>query len=340
MGRMMEQIVGQTEVSDAVLRAAVDLARQAPSLHNAQPWSWRVGGAAAELFADPKRAVPVADPTGRELLLGCGAALHHLRVVLAARGWQATVTRLPDPAQPDLLARVEVTGQQDPDPAAERMVAAIPLRRTDRRPFAPQPLSTDALDALREATESEDAYLALATDQDDRIELAVLSARADRIQSADPAYAEEMAAWTGYRPHRDGVPASQIPHVTQRRHSDVTLRDFEVAAPGEAEVPAGVDEQPVWAVIYTRADTGAAHLRAGEALSALWLTATALGVAAGVQSQPVEVPAVRAQLEGRLLDGLGHAQLVLRLGRPDPAAPELPATPRRPMDEVLLPSPA
>src|SRR5262249_24915187 len=219
--------------------------------------------------------------------------------------------------------------------AAAQLSAVITRRRTDRRPFAPQPLSDADLTALRQAAEAEDGYLALATDPDDRIELAVLSARADRIQWAAPGYAVEMAAWTGHRPARDGVPASQGPHVTEPRHSDVTLRDFEVAAPGAAEVPAGVDEQPVWAVLYTSADTRAAHLRAGEAMSALVVTAPTLRIASGIQSQPVEVPAVRTQLEGRLLDGLGHAQLVFRRGRPGPAAPELPPTPRRPMEEVL-----
>src|SRR6266536_2733321 len=122
------------------------------------------------LLADRDREVPVADPTGRELLLGCGAALHHLRVVLAAGGWRATVQRLPDPAHPDLLARVELTGRGEPDQAASEL--------------------------------------------DDRVELAVLAGRAERIQSADPAYADELATWTGHRPRRDGVPASQVPHVT------------------------------------------------------------------------------------------------------------------------------
>ncbi len=327
----------QDGVSAAVLRAAVDRARLAPSLHNAQPWSWRVDGTVAELFADRDREVPVADPTGRELLLGCGAALHHLRVVLAAGGWRATVQRLPDPAHPDLLARVELTGRGEPDQAASELAGAIARRRTDRRPFGPDPVSGADLVELRRAVAAEDAYLAVATDLDDRVELAVLAGRAERIQSADPAYADELATWTGHRPRRDGVPASQVPHVTAERHSDVALRDFEVAAPGEVEVPAGVDERPLWALLYTTEDTPAAQLRSGEAMSALLLTATARGLAAGIQSQPVEVPGVRAQLEGRLLDALGHAQVLARLGRPDPAAPDLPATPRRPTDEVLRP---
>jgi Nitroreductase family len=318
------------------LRDAIDLARRAPSLHNAQPWSWQLGDGAAELSADRRRGVPVADPTGRELLLGCGAALHHVRVALAAAGWAATVTRLPDPDRPDVLARVELAGRQPAPEAATRLAAAIARRRTDRRPFAPQPLPIEVLDALRHAVEAEGRLLALLTDPDDRLELAVLSSKAQRIQSADPAYAAELATWTAARASQDGVPMGRVPHLTQPRHSDVVLREFESEErTGGAEVPAGVDEQPAWAILYSSGDTREEQLRTGEAMSAVMLTATDLGVAVGVQSQPVEVAVVRAEIDNRVLRHLGRAQLVLRLGRPDPAAPELPAGPRRSLADVL-----
>jgi hypothetical protein len=330
---------GSGDTHEAALRAAIDLARYAPSLHNAQPWTWRISGAVAELRADTGRAVPVADPTGREMLLGCGAALHHARVALGGSGWRVKVSHLPDPGQPDLLARLELAGREEPDQFAARMAAAIRRRRTDRRPFAPEALPAQVLDALRSAADGEGGHLALLTNPDDRLELAVLSARAERIQGDDPAYKAELAAWTGARPGLDGVPPSQVPHLTEARHTDVVQRDFEEAAPGEAPVPAGVDEQPAWAVLWTEGDSREHHLHVGEAMSAVWLTATDLGVAVGVQSQPVEVAGVRAQVDGRLLGSIGHAQLVMRLGRPDPAAAELPAAPRRPLDDVLRPDP-
>jgi hypothetical protein len=314
------------------LRAAVDLARHAPSLHNAQPWSWRIAGGTAELSTDPGRAVPVADPTGREMLLGCGAALHHARMSLAADGWRVRLIVLPAPG---VVARLELAGRQEPDPAAARLAVAATRRHTDRRPFTGDPLPAATLAALRVAVEAEGARLTLLTDPDDLLELAVLSAGAQRIQSTDPAYRAELAGWTGDRPGGDGVPPGPVPHLTGPRHSDVALRDFEQATPGQAPIPAAVDERPTWAILYTVSDGPADQLRAGQALSALLLTATDLGVAAGVQSQPVEVATARAQVDGRLLDGLGHEQAVLRLGRPDPAAPPLPATPRRTLAAVL-----
>ena len=48
----------------------------------------------------PPAALPVADPTGRELVISCGAALHHARVAARALGWAPTVRRFPGPSAP------------------------------------------------------------------------------------------------------------------------------------------------------------------------------------------------------------------------------------------------
>ena len=73
---------------------AVTLACRAPSLHNSQPWRWIADGA-LHLFADRTRLVPATDSSGREMILSCGAVLDHLRVAIAAAGWDTTVDRFP-----------------------------------------------------------------------------------------------------------------------------------------------------------------------------------------------------------------------------------------------------
>ena len=45
----------------------IRLAARAPSLHNTQPWRFKVSQDALELYADTKRQLRV-DPDGRELL--------------------------------------------------------------------------------------------------------------------------------------------------------------------------------------------------------------------------------------------------------------------------------
>lgn len=318
-----------------VFLAAINLARMAPSLHNAQPWRWRIDGGVAELWSDPDRAVPIADPWGREMLLGCGAALQHARSGLAAAGWRVAVSRLPEPGEPELVARIRLLEQAEPEPEQLPLAEAITRRHTDRRPYERRRVPEELLQRLQRAVEAEGAHLQLVTAAEDRMDLASLTELANRVQTADEDYAAELARWSGRRPDRTGVPAELIPHLAQERHTDVPVRDFEVATPGGLPVAAGVDELPAWVVLFTDSDTRLDHLRAGEAMSRLLLAATDAGLASCAQSQAVEVPSARVLLESRLLAGLGHAQLVLRLGWPDSQAPALPRSPRRSLDEVV-----
>ena len=88
-------------------------------------------------------------------------------------------------------------------------------------------------------------------------------------------------------------------------------------------------------MLYGDDDEPDSWLRAGEALSAAWLTATELGVSVVPLSGAIEVTATREALRG-VLAGLGHPYLVLRLGIADPdhAGPP-PARPRIPAAQVV-----
>src|SRR4051794_28352471 len=93
------------------LRAAVSRALRAPSEHNAQPWRWVLGPDHLDLHVDRGRRLRFTDESGHGLLLGCGCALHHLRVALAQRGWHADIRHQPgdleDPGGRP-LARVDI----------------------------------------------------------------------------------------------------------------------------------------------------------------------------------------------------------------------------------------
>jgi hypothetical protein len=90
-----------------VIRDAVSLACQAPSLHESQPWRWVSEGAALRLWADHYRVVYATDHGGREPTLNCGAVLDHLRVAVIR---QVTGTA----GQPQRLIRVGKLSALDP----------------------------------------------------------------------------------------------------------------------------------------------------------------------------------------------------------------------------------
>lgn len=120
------------------LRAVLAMATQAPSVHNSQPWHWRVGARSLHLYADPGR-LPGTDSDRPSLLVSCGSSLHHCAVALAAMGWRPTVRRLPDPADPAHLADLTVE-PQTPDELDVTLAVAVGRCRVERRSFGPWPV--------------------------------------------------------------------------------------------------------------------------------------------------------------------------------------------------------
>jgi hypothetical protein len=212
----------QTET--AGLAAAARTAGFAPSIHNTQPWRWRVSGDTVELWAVRRRQLPVTDPLGRMLAVSCGAALHHARLALAAEGWLATVARLPDPEQPDLLARITVTDRTPVTTGATRLLQTARIRHTDRRPVSDTPVDTAVLNELRTVARREGANLHVLR-REDVIALAGPASHAQHVEGTDESWAEELSYWAGGQ-RRDGlgVPDDVIPSAPP--FTTVPGRDF------------------------------------------------------------------------------------------------------------------
>ena len=143
--------------------------------------------------------------------------------------------------------------------------------------------------------------------------------RSDR----DPGYRDELARWVGGERDKDGIPAGATGPRDPSGHTPV--RDF---LPGHTAGYAWFEEQPQLAVLSTAGSTRMDWLRAGQALQRVLLTATQHGIATS------RLPSHwRPVTHGRCatVSGRGTPQLILRIGYGLPA----PATPRRPVSDVL-----
>ena len=104
-----------------VTRELVHMACRAPSIHNTQPWAWRLAGAdTIELYADRRRQLAQIDPEGRALAISCGAALHHLVVAAEGFGLVAETHLLPLPATPTSWRGSTSNPARSPDPRWRR----------------------------------------------------------------------------------------------------------------------------------------------------------------------------------------------------------------------------
>lgn len=305
----------------APLATLVGLACQAPSVHNTQPWRWHIEGPVVELYADLSRQLTESDPTGRNLLLSCGAALHHLRVAAAAHGCSVTVERLPDARRPALLARVTL-GPGERSATADDDLAAIAARVTDRRRFTSWPVPDSRLHDLAAVGSREGAVVVPLLHVAERHRTELLFARARDLQASHRAARAEQRAWVD-RGAADGVPSEALPEGAAGR--------FRTGG-GAGPTLEGSDRV---LVVASETDAPLDHLRAGEALSAMWLRATTDHLSVVPLTQVVEPPETRNALRHEVLDAALHPHLVVRIGWQEIARSTLPRTPRRPLDEVL-----
>ncbi|MFF5470738.1 Acg family FMN-binding oxidoreductase [Streptomyces achromogenes] len=314
--------------------ALVADASRAPSLHNAQPWSFRYlrGIGVLRLYADPRRALPRTDPDHRGLHIGCGAALLNLRVSAAAAGLAPLVRLLPEPACPDLLAEAHLCATGPPDGELALLGPAVRRRHSSRLPFRDEAVPAAVRENLCEAAAREGAQLLFpgAWHIDSVLDLV---RDAEGREAADPEVRGETERWTHPEPTgragtADGIPGEAF--GPRQRGTSVPVRDFAAGRPVPGRGWAPFEKTPNIALLGTARDEPVDWLCAGQALERVLLRATADGLVASVTSQPLEWPEIRWAVRDPV-SAMEHVQMVIRLGY----GPEGPASPRRPVTDLL-----
>jgi nitroreductase len=311
------------------IRTALAMAVRAPSVHNTQPWLWRVGENSVHLHSNPSLQLQSTDPDGRDLMISCGIALNHCVVAFAALGWSAKVHRFPNPVNGSHLAALELKRY----PATKVDIAlsqAISQRRTDRRQYSSKVVS-DADIALMGSRAARAGVMLRNVESLTHLGGLVAEAASRHAESFD--YLNELASWSGRYASEAGVPARSAPRPDPT--TAIPRRVF--AGPALTEPlgapPAG--DKAVVLALGTRDDDDVARLRAGEATSMVLLTATALGLASCPITEPLEIAEIRDEVRSDVFGTSGHPQMLLRIGWAPVNAESLPETPRRPLSDVV-----
>ncbi len=318
-------------ISTEELATILELACRAPSLHNSQPWQWIFEGGILHLFADHSRVGHHTDITGREVILSCGAALHHLQAAAAAAGWPVTVHREPDVHDHNHLASIAFHHSPSVSAHAHALGEAISRRRTDRLAFA-APETWAALEArLRTVVDGTVADLDV-IDDSGRPALADASRRSEAHRRDDASYRYELLWWTGHSHANDGVPSSTLPTSDEALKVSVA-RDFPVYQTGDRRPELDRDHSKVL-VLSTYDDSRDNTLRCGEVLSRVLLECTAAGFATCTLTHMIEIHTSREMIR-RITGRHAEPQVLIRVGSAPVTSQPAGRTPRRPIGEVL-----
>lgn len=272
------------------VRAACSLAECAPSLLGGPPWRWYHDGGSLELWLDTSLALPETDPAGRELVISCGAALHHAALSLRAHGRRIEVDRLPAEDNSALLGRIRLLGARDPVPADRALARAARRRHLEQRRCASVPVAPGLLIDVESLSDAAD--VSVVTD-DQRPVLA--RAFTTMVREASGSHRAESAGC-------DHTAEESAPRNGRQR--------AEFAETGSE------DSAGTLLLISTDTDEREAHLRAGEALGAVLCWAELAGMAAWPLGEAFEVPRARAEVRREVLGNTAHPQVAVRVGWP------------------------
>jgi nitroreductase len=319
--------VTTTTVDRTLFEQAVAAAIRAPSLHNTQPWRFRLQPDGVEVLIDRNRGLPVADPSGWGQRIAVGAATFNLRLAFAAAHQAMALTWRPQRSDAQVAAVLTPEASRPASPAQLALFEAVPRWRSHRKPFWNLPVEPSARVALLDAARSELAWLELLTGHLAVAAVAEICRAADRVLERREGYRTELQSWMrGSDGADDGVPTA----AAGPRAEPQDL--FPQRAFGDRPRGPGRDyeAEPLVGILGTAGDTPYDQLVAGYALQRVLLTATSHGLSASLLSQAIEVPAAREQLR-MALSQVGAPQMVLRIGHGTPGM----TTPRRPVADVI-----
>jgi hypothetical protein len=164
--------------------------------------------------------------------------------------------------------------------------------------------------------------------------LAEASRLTEQLRSCDPSYQSELNWWTSPFVLADGVPQTALVSDSEAGRVDVARR-FPSARPTERRRDVGEDRSKIIVLSTSHEDARSDVLRCGEALSAVLLECTLAGLATCTLTHMTEVAPSRDVIR-QLMGQAGSPQLLIRIGiAPSDDQQQPPATPRRPVTEIL-----
>jgi hypothetical protein len=163
--------------------------------------------------------------------------------------------------------------------------------------------------------------------------LAEASRITETIRRYDVYYQDELRWWTSPFASDTRMPANELVSSSDAARVDIA-RAFPPAGGGGRHAAVDHDQSKILVLSTHHDDTRLDVLRCGEALSAVLLECTIVGMATCTLTHMTELEPSR-DIVRQVTGNVGQPQLLIRVGRSPTMNPQVGSTSRRPLDEVL-----
>lgn len=176
--------------------------------------------------------------------------------------------------------------------------------------------------------------LNILVDEAGKSAMSEILAQSHKIQLGNKAFRKELASWVRSNTggEKDGLPGYSFGYSDfQSYFGAFVFGTFDMSSSRARVETAYMKASPAVGVLSTDQDDMMTWLKAGFLFEILFLKATEMDVRFDLFSQPIAIPELREEM-ARILK-VKYPQLLIRMGYAEPSK----HTPRRPLEEVLLP---
>lgn len=321
------------------VRSLIEVARQAPSVHNIQPWEFHLHNNRLELLAHHKRCLHAGDPTFRGLWISLGIMFETVLQTAASLGIKIEVEQI----QTDSLNQPIVTfviGSSAGTSQNTSTLAAIQNRYTYRGKLSGTPVSSSSIENLRKLVHKHfPSVKILATYDQKQINLASqLTKKGLLLAFSSPEFRHELSDlirpnWTKMRTGLPGFVLKKGVFGTlwERWSVGLNLGSMQKA---EAEAKR-VASAPLLLFVATSGDVPPHWFMAGQAYALTTIELTRQDLVHSTITAPIEAADYHEELEAALNTKL-RLQSMLTVGYPLKGARSSYSSPRLSVDELLV----
>ncbi|MDH5730794.1 MAG: Rv1355c family protein, partial [Gammaproteobacteria bacterium] len=276
----------------AIIRHLVEQAIKAPTAGNMQQWRFHYFEQHLWVRLDMERAESTLDFQQRAAFLGIGAAIENIILAASEKSCSLEINWFPIKQDPTIVAKIKIDENKKTQ-GIDTLVHHIDERKTNRQPVKPEAISEGQIKTLKKIAKDLDCELQVATEQEQREQLAHLIGIGDQIRFLCPDLHREMMSELRWNERhadttKDGVdvatlemPASQIMVLKILARPSVAgfLRTIKAGKAIATMTEVAVKTYPAICMLNTEGNHALDFVRAGRAMQRIWLQATAFKIA-------------------------------------------------------------
>lgn len=132
------------------VKSILEVAVNAPSGDNSQPWSFEFKNGALYIFNNPERDIPFYNFEQRGSYVAHGGLLENIKICVPHFGYQTDIQIFPDTNEPNLTTTVKFT---DITPVDDPLFSSIPERASNRHHYKNTPLTSEQKNDILNSTQ-------------------------------------------------------------------------------------------------------------------------------------------------------------------------------------------